>query len=79
MNTDQIDKSKSLLGPQTVDMLFQVHADSLWILENMGVGCAQPDMLSAFQQHEADGQEAINAADKKVQAIFEKWRAKGLA
>ncbi len=60
MNTDQVEKSKSLLGPQTVDMLLQVHQDSLWMLENMGVGCIQPDMLAAFRQHEADGKAIIH-------------------
>jgi trimethylamine:corrinoid methyltransferase-like protein len=40
-------------------MLLQVHQDSLWMLENMGVGCSQPDMLAAFQQHEADGKAII--------------------
>lgn len=55
MNTEQVESSKALLGPQTVEMLFQVHEDALWMLENMGVGCTQPDMKAAFQQHEADG------------------------
>ncbi len=59
MNTDQMETSKSLLGPQTVDMLLQVHEDSLWMLENMGVGCTQPDMLAAFQAHEADGKAIV--------------------
>ena len=60
MNTDQVEKSKSLFGPQTVDMLLQVHQDSLWMLENIGVGCIQPDMLAAFRQHEADGKAIIH-------------------
>ena len=59
MNTKQVETSKSLLGQDTVDMLFQVHEDALWMLENMGVGCSQPDMLAAFQQHEADGKAII--------------------
>ncbi len=59
MNTDQMETSKSLLGSQTVDMLLQVHEDSLWMLENMGVGCTQPDILAAFRQHEADGKAII--------------------
>ena len=50
MNTEQLETSKSLLGQQTVDMLLQVHQDSLWMLENMGVGCSQPDMLAAFRR-----------------------------
>ena len=59
MNNAQIETSKSLMGRQTVDMLFQVHEDALWMLENMGVGCAQPDMLAAFQQHEGDGKAIV--------------------
>lgn len=59
MNTEQVEISKSLLGKSTVDMLFQVHEDALWMLENIGVGCPQPDMLAAFQQHEADGKTII--------------------
>lgn len=59
MNTEQIETSRRVLGAPTVDMLFQVHADALWMLENMGVGCAQPDMLAAFRQHEDDGKAII--------------------
>ena len=59
MNTAQLETSKSLLGSQTVEMLMQVHEDALWMLENMGVGCSQPDMLVAFRQHEADGNAII--------------------
>ena len=55
MNNRQLEKSKSLLGQNTVEMLFQVHKDALWILENLGVGCKQPEMRQAFQQFEADG------------------------
>ena len=36
MNAQQIEKSKSLLGTPTVEMLLQVHEDALWMLENMG-------------------------------------------
>jgi len=42
-----------------VDMLLQVHEDALWMLENMGVGCAQPDMLAAFRQHEDSGKAIV--------------------
>lgn len=55
MNNNQVQKSESLLGKDTVDMLMRVHKDALWILENLGVGCKQPDMLNAFQKFEADG------------------------
>ncbi len=55
MNTKQIETSKSLFGNDTVDMLFQAHKDALWILENLGVGCTQPDMLKAFSKYENDG------------------------
>lgn len=55
MNSAQIEESKSLFGNNTVEMLFQVHKDALWILENMGVGCRQPDIQAAFRRFEADG------------------------
>ncbi len=59
MNAEQVKKSESLLGKGTVDMLMQVHQDALWMLENMGVGCKQPDMLKAFQKFEEDGKAII--------------------
>jgi len=59
MNTERIEKEKTLLGERTVDMLVKVHDDALWILENLGVGCMQPDMLAAFRQQEADGAAAV--------------------
>ncbi|MBW2144778.1 MAG: trimethylamine methyltransferase family protein, partial [Deltaproteobacteria bacterium] len=55
MNEEQIKKSRSLLGNDTVEMLFNVHQDALWILENLGVGCKQPEMQAAFQKFEAEG------------------------
>jgi len=55
VNPLQIETSTSLLGKSTVDMLLQVHQDAFWILENLGVGCKQPDMLKAFQKFEEDG------------------------
>lgn len=55
MNTGQVEKSKSVLGPNTVEMLLQVHKDALWILENFGVGCTQPEMQQAFHRFEMDG------------------------
>ncbi len=55
MNQNQIARSKAVFGKDTVDMLLQVHQDALWILENLGVGCKQPDILRAFQEKEAEG------------------------
>jgi len=55
VNYAQIEKSKSLLGNHTVEMLFQVHKDALWILENMGVGCKQLDIQAAFKEFETNG------------------------
>ena len=55
MNKEQSKKSKTLLGEDTVEMLFQVHQDALWTLENLGVGCRQPEMQDAFRRFEPDG------------------------
>ncbi|MCK5783672.1 MAG: trimethylamine methyltransferase family protein [Desulfobacterales bacterium] len=55
LNNKQIEESVALFGKPTVDMLLQVHEDALWILENMGVGCKQPDMVNAFKKYEAEG------------------------
>lgn len=55
MNTDQIERSTRLFGKPTVDMLMRSNEDAFWILENLGVGCKQPDMIEAFQSYEADG------------------------
>lgn len=55
MNETQVEQSRSLLGDDTVEMLLRVHEDALWILENLGVGCKQPDIQAVFQQFEADG------------------------
>jgi trimethylamine:corrinoid methyltransferase-like protein len=59
MNEKQVEKSKSLLGDDTVGMLFQVHKDALWILENLGVGCKQPEIQEVFMQFEAKGQAVV--------------------
>ena len=48
-----------LLGGSTVEMLTQVHKDALWILENLGVGCKQPDMQDAFRKFESQGEAII--------------------
>lgn len=55
MNKEQVEKSKSLLGKDVVQMLTQVNQDAMWILENLGVGCKQPEMQKVFRQFEADG------------------------
>lgn len=55
MNNEQIKISKGLLGEDTVDMLFRVHQDAVWILENMGIGCKQPDIVDAFEKFEDEG------------------------
>ena len=55
MNREHIVTSKALLGVNTVEMLLQVHKDALWILENFGVGCAQPEIQAVFQRFEAEG------------------------
>lgn len=55
MNTQHIENSKLLIGEETVDMLFRSHQDALWILENLGVGCRQPDMQDAFRPYEKEG------------------------
>ncbi|MDM8522240.1 trimethylamine methyltransferase family protein [Desulfococcaceae bacterium HSG8] len=59
MNTKQIALSESLLGKDTVEMLHQSHRDALWMLENLGVGCQQPEILEAFRKYEADGKAII--------------------
>ena len=56
MNEAQVELSKSLLGAPTVDMLFRVHQDALWMLENLGVGCKQPYIVEAFRQYEGHGE-----------------------
>jgi len=55
MKTEQVERSKALLGRETVEMLQQVHLDALWILENLGVGCKEPRILEAFKKLEGDG------------------------
>ncbi len=59
MNNRQIEESNRLLGDQTAEMLLKVHEDALWILENMGVGCKQPDILEMFKKYENSGQAVV--------------------
>jgi trimethylamine:corrinoid methyltransferase-like protein len=59
LNQEQIETSMRLLGGNSVEMLTQVHKDALWILENLGVGCKQPDMQDAFRKFESQGEAII--------------------
>ncbi|ROQ92147.1 trimethylamine methyltransferase family protein [Desulfosoma caldarium] len=59
MNVKQVEASKALLGERTVDMLLQVHKDALWILENIGVECKQPEILEVFRNHESSGEAVL--------------------
>ncbi len=55
MNKERIAITRSLLGEDIVHMLLRVHEDSLWILENLGVGCTQPEIQDIFRTFEKDG------------------------
>jgi trimethylamine--corrinoid protein Co-methyltransferase len=59
VNREQTEKSRALMGEETVEMLLQSHLDALWILENLGVGCKQPEMQDVFRQFEADGEAVV--------------------
>ncbi len=59
MNLLQIEDSTALLGQATVEMLMKVHEDALWILENIGVGCQQPDMLDLYRPYETEGKAIV--------------------
>jgi hypothetical protein len=59
MNLGQVETSTAVLGAPTVDMLLKVHDDALWMLENIGVGCRQADILDAFRPYEADGRAIV--------------------
>ena len=59
LNNAQVERSKSVLGDSTVEMLMQCHQDALWTLENLGVGCKQPEIQQAFKNLEAEGLAAI--------------------
>lgn len=58
-NPQQIEQSKAVLGDPTVEMLWQVHEDAKWMLENLGVGCKQPGILEAFAQYMEDGRAIV--------------------
>jgi len=55
VNKERIAITRSLLGEDIVHMLLRVHEDSLWILENLGVGCTQPEIQDIFRTFEKDG------------------------
>jgi len=59
LNDAQVKKSTSILGESVVEMLMRSHQDALWILENLGVGCKQPDMQQVFKKLEAEGLAAV--------------------
>ena len=66
MNQKQIETSMRLLGGSTVEMLTQVHKDALWILENLGVGCKQPEMQEVFRRFESDGEAIVFNIDVRT-------------
>jgi len=55
VNDREVERSKSMLGEETVTMLMQAHEDALWMLENLGVGCKQPEIQEVFRKFESDG------------------------
>jgi trimethylamine--corrinoid protein Co-methyltransferase len=59
LNKEQVEKTRTLLGEDTVEMLLQVHQDSLWILENLGVGCKQTEIQETFQKFAEEGQAIV--------------------
>jgi trimethylamine--corrinoid protein Co-methyltransferase len=59
VNDREVERSKSLLGEETVTMLMQAHEDALWMLENLGVGCKQPEIQEVFRKFESDGKAVI--------------------
>jgi len=59
LNQEQVEKSKSVLGENTVKMLRQVHEDAIWILGNLGIGCNNLEILKQFQILEEDNQAIV--------------------
>lgn len=55
MNLEQVKRSTQLFGADTIEMLNQSSEDAFWILENLGVGCKQADMIDAFKPYEEQG------------------------
>ena len=48
LRKEQMERSTSLFGKDTVEMLLRAHEDALWALENLGVGCKQPEIQEVF-------------------------------
>ncbi len=59
MNRARVEESRSVIGNDAVEMLLQVHKDALWILENLGVGCKQPEILAAFNKPAEEGSAVV--------------------
>lgn len=59
MDKNQLERSESLIGKNTVEMLLQAHKDAMWMLENIGVACNQPEITAAFQAYEEKGQAIV--------------------
>lgn len=59
VNQEQLERSRALLGEDAVEMLLRVHQDAIWILENLGVGCRQPEILEAFKGAEEQGSAVV--------------------
>jgi len=59
VNQERMEKSKAVLGEETVEMLLQVHQDALWILENLGVRCRQPEIQQVFEALAAEGEAVV--------------------
>jgi len=59
MNTKQVEASRAAFGHDTVEMLLKSHQDALWILENLGVGCTQPEIQQVFEGLAADGEAVV--------------------
>jgi trimethylamine:corrinoid methyltransferase-like protein len=59
MDKNAIENAKGLFGKNTVEMLLQSHKDALWILENLGVKCLQPDIQRIFSKFSDTGEAII--------------------
>ena len=44
-------------------MLLKANEDALWILENLGVGCKEPEMVAAFKRYEDTGEAFVPGVD----------------
>jgi trimethylamine--corrinoid protein Co-methyltransferase len=59
VNQEQVERSRALLGEDAVEMLLKVHQDAIWILENLGLGCKQPEILEVFNGAEEQGSAVV--------------------